>query len=302
MKEGVSGYTGRFAPSPTGPLHRGSLLTALASFLDARANGGRWLLRIEDIDPPREMAGAAAAIIRSLRCHGLHWDGEIVWQSQRLDAYREALAKLAEAGMLFPCVCTRAELGPGGNCGGRCRPGPHDTVAQRLRIRDGLPGFRDRFCGVQSAQAGARDLVLWRKDGLPAYQLAVSVDDGWQGITEVVRGADLLETTAAQRFLLGALGHVPPTYGHLPLLRGEDGRKLSKQNGAPALDDACALQNLQEALSLLGQTPERGAGTPERLLARAIDSWAPGMLPLELQPGARRVAAAQDDAREETRL
>jgi glutamyl-Q tRNA(Asp) synthetase len=155
---------------------------------------------------------------------------------------------------------------------------------------------------VQSARPGAQDLVLWRKDGLPAYQLAVSVDDGWQAITQVVRGADLLETTAAQRYLLGALGHMPPTYGHLPLLRGEDGRKLSKQNGAPALDNSCALDNLREALSLLGQTPARGVVTPERLLAKAIDSWAPGRLPAALQPGARGGAPLRDDAGEETRL
>jgi glutamyl-Q tRNA(Asp) synthetase len=276
MTAGTSGYTGRFAPSPTGPLHAGSLLTAVASFLDARAHDGRWLLRIEDIDPPREMPGASDRILAALTRHGLHWDGEVVWQSRRIAAYEEALASLDSQGLIFDCCCTRAELGPGGNCGERCRPEPGQPVARRLRVREGLPGFDDRFLGPQPAQPGRQDMVLWRKDGLPAYQLAVSVDDGWQGISDVVRGADLLHATGVQRLLLAALGYQPPRYAHVPLLCNDDGRKLSKQTGAPPLDEEKPLENLIAALAMLGQRVEHRPGdTPQQLLARASAQWNP---------------------------
>lgn len=276
MAAGTVSYTGRFAPSPTGPLHAGSLLAAVASYLDARANGGRWLLRIEDIDPPREVAGASDAILASLARHGLTWDGDVLWQSQRMDAYRAALRSLEGKGLVFACCCSRSELGPGGNCGGRCRPKPGQATASRLRIDNDLPASTDRFLGPQPAQPGPQDMVLWRKDDLPAYQLAVSVDDGWQGISDVVRGADLLHATPVQRMLIDALEYAPPRYAHLPLLCNEDGRKLSKQTGAPALNEEFPLANLDRALSLLGQ-PVTAApdDTPATLLSRAAAVWNP---------------------------
>lgn len=272
-------YRGRFAPSPTGPLHLGSLLAALASFLDARAAGGTWLLRIEDIDPPREIAGASERIVNSLRCHGLAWDGDILWQSTRHAAYREALAQLRASGAAFPCSCTRALLGPGGSCGRRCSPARGDHVAWRLEVDSSAydASMSDGFLGQVTAEAGTGtpgDVVIWRKDDLPAYQLAVVVDDIWQQVTHVVRGADLLEQTDVQRYLMGLLGYDPPAYAHLPLLCADDGRKLSKQNGAPGLDDSRPLDNLRLALKLLRQ-PAAEAGSPEALLAVAARQWRP---------------------------
>ena len=273
------GYRGRFAPSPTGPLHLGSLLTAVASYLDARAAGGRWLVRVEDIDPPREVPGASAAILESLRRHGLAWDGDVVFQSARTAAYRAALVGLQERGLVFPCACTRARLGPGGSCGGRCAPRPGEACAQRLRLTPPPAGVEDRLQGPVAAEAAVRDIVLWRKDGLPAYALAVTVDDHWQRITDVVRGADLLSHTVVQAQLMTLLGAPVPRYAHLPVLCGEDGRKLSKQNGAPAIDDSQALANLRRVLGLLRQrSAAAGAATPAELLALATDQWQPAAL------------------------
>jgi glutamyl-Q tRNA(Asp) synthetase len=191
-----------------------------------------------------------------------------------MDAYREALEILRDRDLVFPCSCTRSQLGPGGNCGGRCRPAPGDPVAQRLRVVAGLPGFTDCFLGPQPPQPGAQDLVLWRKDDLPAYQLAVSVDDGEDSISDVVRGVDLLETTAAQHLIISALGKTPPRYAHLPLLCDPQGRKLSKQNGAPPLDLSDPLANLQRALERLGQGVRAEPGDcVKRLLERAVSRW-----------------------------
>jgi len=282
-------YCGRFAPSPTGPLHIGSLLAAVASFLDARAAGGRWLLRIEDIDPPREVPGASDAIIASLQRHGLSWDGDILWQSSRIDAYRDALATLRQRGLIFDCSCTRATLGPGGSCAGRCRPGPGDACAQRLRIVEALQDVDDRFLGPQRCQdmddLPTSDITLWRKDGLPAYQLAVCVDDSWQGVNAVVRGSDLLSQSPVQAYLLTALGCPVPSYAHLPLILGEDGRKLSKQNGARAINDERPLANLRQVLALLGQeSAQAEAATPEQLLACATERWTPALPPAGASP------------------
>jgi len=268
-------YRGRFAPSPTGPLHFGSLLAALASFLDARAAGGQWLLRIEDLDPPREVPGAADAIQRSLQAHGLLWDGSTRHQSDRSRAYDAALEHLAQSGRLFPCVCTRSVLGPGGSCGGRCTPEPGAPTSQRFRI--GAPeGFADLILGPRAAPDGTReDLVLRRRDGLYAYTLAVVVDDADQGITHVVRGADLLPETSVQIDLARALGGGSlPAFGHIPLARNEHGTKLSKQTGAPALDDTRPLENLRAALRGLNQmAADADAGTPQELLDAAICTW-----------------------------
>ena len=268
-----SAYVGRFAPSPTGPLHVGSLLAALASYLDARRAGGRWLLRMEDVDPPREMPGAADAILRTLDAHGLTWDGPVLYQSTRGEAYLEALEHLARDDRLFPCTCTRSLLGPGGSCAGRCVP-RHDTP-HTLRLRLGSTrSFEDLILGPQTPSGDPMDRVLRRRDGLFAYTLAVVVDDAWEGITHVIRGRDLLGETSVQLQLFDALGHRPPTYGHIPLLYNEVGTKLSKQTGAPALDDSEASANLRRALAYLQQPdPAPGLASPTEILDAATATW-----------------------------
>lgn len=280
MTAGAGRYRGRFAPSPTGPLHLGSLVSAVASFLDARAEGGRWLLRIEDIDPPREEPGAAEAIATSLRRHDLHWDGAASYQSRHRSAYERALTVLGERGLLLRCYCSRRELGPDGSCRGRC--GGHGSGPSALRVRVD-PGWtrawEDRFQGPQRAQALPEDFVVRRRDGLYAYQLAVVVDDYEQGISDVVRGADLLTVTPRQHYLQAMLGYPSPRYAHCPLLLGPDGRKLSKQNRAAALEDTEAPANLRRVLTMLQQpAPPASADTPAAILAHAIRHWAPEAL------------------------
>ena len=280
MTHGAGSYRGRFAPSPTGPLHLGSLLAALASYLDARANGGRWLLRIEDIDPPREQPGAALGIIDSLRAHALLWDGPVSYQGEHGDAYEHALAALDRAGLLLRCHCPRRVLGPDGACGGRCGGRGAGEAALRGRVDPAWPtAFEDRFQGPVPATGLPADFVVRRRDGLYAYQLAVVVDDRAQRISDVVRGADLLPVTPRQRYLQCLLGYPSPRYAHCPVLLGEDGRKLSKQNHAPALDNARAAANLREALKLLGQrAPPAHAASPGAILAFAAQRWDPAAL------------------------
>jgi len=280
MTRGAGGYSGRFAPSPTGPLHFGSLLAALASYLDARAHGGSWLLRIEDIDPPREQPGATRSIIDSLRTHGLAWDGDISYQSARGDGYALALRALDRAGLLLRCYCPRRVLGPDGACGGRCGGRGEGEAALRVRVDPAWStAFDDRFQGPVAAKALPEDFVVRRRDGLYAYQLAVVVDDHRQHISDVVRGADLLPVTARQRYLQHCLGYPSPRYAHCPVLLGGDGRKLSKQNHAPALDDRRPTANLREALALLRQAaPPASATSPAGVLASAVQHWAPAAL------------------------
>jgi glutamyl-Q tRNA(Asp) synthetase len=281
-----SPYRGRFAPSPTGPLHQGSLLAALASFLDARHNGGRWLVRMEDLDPPREEAGAARSILDSLRNHGLHWDGDVLFQSRRDAAYTAALARLAAGGHLFSCDCTRALLGPDGACCGHCRE-RQGQLAGPSAIRVAVPPdchieFTDQIQGVVSIALGAAsaDFVVKRKDGLFAYQLAVVVDDAWQEINHVVRGSDLLDSTARQIFLQQLLGQPTPRYSHIPVITDASGQKLSKQNHAPALDDHDAPANLRAALHFLNQQqPPAALATSGEILAFATRYWTPGNIP-----------------------
>ncbi|MEP4486801.1 MAG: tRNA glutamyl-Q(34) synthetase GluQRS [Halioglobus sp.] len=291
MAELTSTYRGRFAPSPTGPLHMGSLVAALASFLDARHQQGIWLVRIDDIDPPREQAGAAHGILDCLQQHGLIWDETVLWQSSRSAAYEQALGELASNGLLFHCDCTRATLGPNGSCNGRCEPRqPSVSSPWALRIRvpqDARIKFTDGIQGSCNYALGStvQDFTVQRKDKLPAYQLAASVDDVHQKITHVVRGADLLDSTPRQLYLMNQLGGAAPHYTHIPVLLGNDGQKLSKQNQAPALVGDQALMNLRQALSFLNQSnPPRSANTVPALVDFAIKHWSRNRVGLAGEP------------------
>ncbi|MBK8067762.1 MAG: tRNA glutamyl-Q(34) synthetase GluQRS [Rhodanobacteraceae bacterium] len=252
-------YRGRFAPSPTGPLHLGSLLAAVASWADARAAGGQWLVRIEDIDPPREQPGASASILGLLSAIGLASDEPVLWQSRRGAAYDAALAQLLAAGLAFECRCSRSDLAPaGGIHRGDCTASdPSRAPAIRLRVPDQRVEFDDRIQGRQgqSLREEVGDFVLRRADGLYAYQLAVVVDDAAQGITDVVRGSDLLDSTPRQIWLQQCLGLPTPRYAHLPVLLGADGQKLSKQNLAPAIAADEAQHWLPRIARWLGQAP-----------------------------------------------
>lgn len=265
-------YIGRFAPSPSGPLHFGSLVCALASYLDAKRHGGQWLLRIEDIDPPREQPGAADAIKRTLEAHGLYWDGEVRYQSQRADAYWDCLNTLKKLALVYACSCPRARLASlNGRYDGYCRlhpPAVDEPCALRLKVTDLPEKFRhirnaiefvDHVHGAQKEDIAqvSGDFVIHRKDGLFAYQLAVVVDDIDQGITNVVRGSDLLDTTARQIFLYHILGKKPPEYSHIPVVKDEHGNKLSKQNHAEAVDVQQARSNIDKALAFLGYSPSQ---------------------------------------------
>lgn len=282
-----AGYRGRFAPSPTGPLHFGSLIAALGSYLQARRQGGEWWLRIEDIDPPREAPGARDAILASLEAHGLHWDGPVQYQSQRLERYAQRLERLAAEGRLYACECSRKRIAEHGerrggalHYPGWCRerhlpfaPGR----ARRLDTRGLVIAFEDAIQGPQRmipAEEGG-DFVLQRADGLYSYQLAVAVDDAEQGMTEVVRGSDLLASTPRQIAVQRLLGLPIPAYAHLPVAVDAGGRKLSKQNRAPALDDRRAGENLWRALRFLGQAPptELRRAPPATVLDWGREHW-----------------------------
>lgn len=272
-------YRGRFAPSPTGALHLGSLIAAVASFIDARAHAGQWLLRIEDIDQPRSVPGAADRIRQTLTDHALEWDAEVPAQSTRLARYRTALGQLSRRDLTFPCDCSRKALSNAaiypGTCRGRQRiDGPH---AVRVRVPNERFEFDDRIQGHfgQQLNRGVGDFVVQRRDGLFAYQLAVVVDDAEQGISDVVRGADLLDNTPRQLFLMQALGYARPRYAHIPVLTGKDGEKLSKQNGARAVDDRTPGANLLLALELLGQSPPPALrhAPPRSVIDWARSAW-----------------------------
>ncbi|WP_445401535.1 tRNA glutamyl-Q(34) synthetase GluQRS [Zobellella sp. An-6] len=272
-------YIGRFAPSPSGPLHFGSLIAALGSYLQAKANQGLWLVRIEDLDPPREVPGAADDILRTLDAFGLHWDGEVVYQSRCHDRYQAVLDDWAGRGLSYHCHCTRRMIAEaGGFYSGHCRDLrlPAAGAAVRLRLERPIHDFEDRLQG-RVAVAGPlaeEDFIIRRRDGLYAYNLAVVLDDAEAGVTEVVRGADLLEPTVRQIALYRLLGAPEPGWLHLPLAtRG--GHKLSKQNHAPALDRRRPEMPLWQALAFLGQLPPpdlAGAGVAE-LLAWARQHW-----------------------------
>lgn len=273
-------YVGRFAPSPTGPLHFGSLVAAVASWLDARAAGGEWHLRIEDVDTTRTVAGAEDGILRALEALGLHWDGPLVRQRDRTARYDEALASLRERGLVYRCRCSRREIADSGTHGidgivypGTCRDlalGPDVAGADRFRVDASPIRFGDRLQGPQGQQL-ARDIgdfVVKRRDGLFAYQLAVVVDDADLGVTDVVRGADLLDSTPRQIALQRALGFPTPRYLHIPVAT-RNGEKLSKQTLAPALDADEGSRLVARALKFLGQDVPDIAERPERMLAAA---------------------------------
>jgi glutamyl-Q tRNA(Asp) synthetase len=284
-------YVGRFAPSPTGPLHFGSLAAALASWLDARAAQGRWLVRIEDLDAPRAQPGAAEEILRTLGELGLAWDGRVVYQSQRTDAYAEALKTLK--GQTYWCGCTRREIADSslglaadgaqiypGTCRNGIAPGKAPR-ALRVRTISEEIRFDDRVQGPQRQRLETEvgDFVLYRADEQFAYQLAVVIDDAEQGVSDVVRGADLLDSTARQIYLQRLLGYPQPRYLHVPAAVNAAGEKLSKQTGAPPIDVARRKKALRKALAFLGQ-----AETDD--LATAVKSWNPALIP------ARRAVAA----------
>ena len=251
----------RFAPSPTGPLHLGSLLAAAGSYLDARANGARWLVRMEDLDTPRVVPGCADEMLRTLETFGFEWDGDVLYQSTRRSDYRAALAELARAGRIFRCSCSRKDLAADDDAGGypgTCRSGPTKSgpTAIRFRVSDAPIHFDDLYQGPQTFDVRAcGDVVVERRDGLASYQLAVVVDDAFQQVTRVVRGADLLSSTPWQIDLQRALSLPPPIYGHLPLLLEPDGAKLSKSRRSLPLDPSLAVPALFSTLTHLSQSP-----------------------------------------------
>ena len=273
-------YRGRFAPSPTGPLHAGSLVAALASFLDARHQGGVWRLRFDDIDPPRAVAGSEEVIMATLRGHGLHWDEPILYQSEHSERYESALQTLWQLGYLFRCICTRTNLSSAGTCGQDCRNADHPaTLAHSLRVSvipERTQNFTDRFMGEQAVATGGvpADFIVKRRDGLFAYQLAAAVDDALPHFTHVVRGDDLLTSTHRQRWLHQLLGQTSPHYAHVGIVCDHGGNKLSKQTGAEALNVEDAAENLRNALRHLRQPPPpASAKTVIDLLSFASEHW-----------------------------
>ena len=278
-------YRGRFAPSPTGHLHFGSLVAAVGSWLCARHAGGEWLLRMEDIDPPREVPGSAASILAALPAFGLVADAPALFQSQRIGAYDAAFERLRATGQVFPCWCSRSELaGAGGiHRDGRCVASPQadQPPAWRLRVPDITIAFDDALQGPQqqNLRDEVGDFVIRRVEGFYSYQLACVVDDAYQGITEVVRGQDLLDSTARQIWLQRCLGLPTPKYRHLPLVLDGEGRKLSKSEQAFPVDPADPLPALRRALAFLRVPASAAAADAGDLLAQALANFDPASLP-----------------------
>ncbi len=282
-------YVGRFAPSPTGPLHFGSLLAAVASFLQARVNQGRWLLRVEDIDPPREQHGADKRIIAALEAYGFEWDGPVTYQSHFRQRHDELVERLLDDGLAYPCSCSRSDLadarrGPLGVIyPGTCRGGSRDgDSAVRVRTDDEVVRYMDALQGEQlhRLESESGDFVIRRRDGLIAYQLAVVADDHEQGITEIVRGIDLIDSTPRQIYLQRHLGFATPAYLHIPVAENPGGQKLSKQTGATEIDLKNVRPVLVQALAALGQEPpvDLAASSLGAIWAWAANHWRPSVM------------------------
>lgn len=290
-------YIGRFAPSPTGPLHFGSLIAAVGSYLQARHQGGQWLVRIEDLDPPREVAGASDLILTTLERYGFEWEGEVWYQSQRHAIYLEVLDELARLGLSYRCGCSRKQVSeqqqrlqlPVGVYPGTCRTNPaprHSRHALRVNTEGQKVAFLDGIQGTitEDVEHEVGDFVLRRADGFFAYQLAVVVDDAAQGITDIVRGSDLLDSTARQIVLQRLLGYPTPGYHHLPVAVNNEGQKLSKQTFAPALTMDNPLPVLWQALHFLGQEPlpELLDGELNSFWQWAVGHWRANAIPRTL--------------------
>ncbi|MFA2946523.1 tRNA glutamyl-Q(34) synthetase GluQRS [Acinetobacter pittii] len=275
-------YLGRFAPSPTGPLHFGSLITAVASYCDAKAHQGKWLVRVEDTDIPRIYPGSEEHILTSLEAFQFEPDAEIIFQKNRLDIYESVLDQLKKEGLIYACQCTRKMLGSNAIYAGTCRDLNLDFQGQaiRVKVQDQQICFDDRLQGhhCSNLQHDLGDFVLKRRDGIINYQLAVVVDDYLQGITHVVRGADLLDNTERQIWLSQLLGYPQLSYMHLPLAMNDQGQKLSKQNLAQALDLSKAPELLQKAILALGQ-PNVDLDQPRLMLKQAVAQWNVDLIP-----------------------
>lgn len=292
--QGTMRYRGRFAPSPTGPLHMGSLIAAVASYLEARQHDGEWMVRIEDLDPPREQTGAAENILQTLEQYGFTWDGPVIYQSQRSEHYTAALEQLRKQGLIYPCTCSRKQVAAeatnigidGPIYAGKCRARkdkPNTQFAWRIKVNATPVGFFDALQGQQLQRLDQMlgDFVLRRADGYFAYQLAVVVDDQEQKINHIVRGEDLLDSTPRQIYLQQCLDFNPQSYLHIPVLRNQQGEKLSKQSKAPAIPSSNRGETLWYALEFLGQHPPRELQQADikSLWAWARESWRRNMVP-----------------------
>jgi len=276
-------WVGRFAPSPTGPLHFGSLVAAVASYMIAKTNGGRWLVRMEDLDPPREVAGAAKQILTSLESYGLHWDGEVVYQSQRGSLYQQKLEELIQQKIVYYCSCSRKTIENrnqavyDGHCRGQLKANHQSLQAIRVKFVDGFESFEDRLCGHCQfcSEADKQDFIIKRRDGLFAYQLAVVCDDIEQGVDHLVRGMDIIDSTPRQNYLYHCFAKVPPVYYHIPLVLDDKGNKLSKSTGALALSENNKTQRLLMAFSHLGQKvdPAMSDANSEELITYFEKHW-----------------------------
>ena len=283
MNSPATHSVGRFAPSPTGPLHFGSLTLALASYLSVKAKGGQWLVRMEDLDPPREQPGAKQLILEQLSAHGLKSDLPVTYQSERLEHYHSALDALRQRSLIYPCDCPRKRLPRHypGFCRSRSESDPTlETYALRYRIQRDQITHADAHLGERTWKMGSSlgDFVVQRRDQLIAYQLAVVHDDIEQGVTEVVRGSDLINSTPYQLELYQALNHVPPMFWHFPVVLGNDGAKLSKQTAAQSVDVSTPADNLKRALRFLGQSSPDSKET-NTILQSAVTAWQPALVP-----------------------
>ena len=282
---------GRFAPSPSGPLHFGSLACALASYLDSKVRGGQWLVRMEDLDPPREIKGASQHILNQLEAHSLCWDGQVLFQSQRLDAYAEVISSLKEVQLAYHCQCNRKRITElGGLYDNHCRTldldGQNNATRLALLHQIDIISFDDEFIGhvSQSLRSTVGDFIIKRRDGLFSYQLAVTVDDAFQAVTRVVRGSDLLNSTPRQIYLQQCLGYKQPSYAHVPIAVTSNGKKLSKQNLATGLPAGNESSNLCVALDWLQQCPPHKLSSlpTAEIISWAIQNWDQNKLPTNL--------------------